>query len=118
MAFIYCKNCDWSQDDFWNWKWSLKIWKFRPFGYNPISLIIDEIRSYARPRYIEFDRGFFETQKRFKSNPVHSWSLMLHNIKLYILGLFKQKWWTYKGFMKKKDKAKCPTCGVRDFEFD
>ena len=38
MAYLHCHACGWEQDDFWEWKW-WDGWQ-RPFGYNPLSLMM------------------------------------------------------------------------------
>ena len=60
MAYLHCHSCEWGQDDFWRWKWTWRFWKFRPFGYNPISLMIEDIRGNLRPRYIKVNPGMKE----------------------------------------------------------
>lgn len=112
MSYLHChtKGCNWSQDDWWDWKWSLKIWKFRCFGYNPISLILDNIRYYGKPRIINTDNG-----KGCYS--VFSWVLMFKDIRRQFSKFYYQKWWTYKAF-KKDIGAVCPKCGLIDFDID
>ena len=44
--YLHCHNCGWSQDDFWEWKIDWKNifkWQRRPFGYNPLSLFLQDI---------------------------------------------------------------------------
>lgn len=107
MSQIHCHNCDWSQDDFWAWKWSLKFWKFRAFGYNPISLIIDDIRTFGYPCYIYLDAG-----------KKHSWGVLLKEIKRHTKRLFTQKWWTCKSWNKDDNKWICPKCKKKSLDID
>ena len=110
MSYLHChtKGCGWSQDDFWNWKFTLKFWKWnsRPFGYNPLSLIIEDVKMFSYPRFIKC-----ENKKQF------SWFVMLSLIKRHIKRLFTQKWWTYESF-KRDVKAVCPKCGKKCFDID
>lgn len=115
MAYLHCHKCGWSQDDFWYWDvhWK-KIfkWKSRPFGYNPISLVLEDIAHNWKPRYIEFD-SLFAKENKWKSNIVHSWFLMFWLIKGHIKRIRKQKWWTYNSWKKARASHKdvCPKCG-------
>lgn len=108
MSYLHChtKGCGWSQDDFWNWKFTFKFWKPRAFGYNPISLIIDDIRIWIKPSYVKTDNG-----------KIFSWMLMCKEIRRHSKRVFTQKWWTYKSF-KKDVKAVCPKCKKRCFDID
>jgi len=117
MAYLHCHSCGWEQDDFWTWKWSWKIWKFRPFGYNPISLIIEDIREYAKPRYLIFDSSFAK-ENGFRSNRIHSWWMLLWELRRHFKRIFKMKWWTWKNWQKHKNTAVCPKCGDRNFDID
>ncbi len=120
MAYLHCHSCHWSQDDFWEWriKWAkLLNWKYRPFGYNPLSLVLEDIASYYKPRYIDFEQWFAD-ENGFKSRNIFSWHIMLWSIKNHIKRLFTQTWWTYKSWRKDKDKAVCPNCGEVDFDID
>jgi len=148
MAYLHChtKNCGWSQDDFWYFKlknpfYIIKdnIIRRKPYislgkntlhfnprflGYNPLSLIIEDLFEYGRPRWIGFDSFFIEENnfkyrqgKEFKE--VFSWRLLIWNIKRNINSLFKQKWWAYKYWKKDYDNgAVCPKCGERNFDID
>ena len=124
MSYLHChtKKCYWSQDDFWSWHWSglLKFWKwkYRPFGYNPFSLILEDIASYWKPRYIEYDSQWAK-EAGFKSSRVFSWHMLWRELIRDGRKLFTQKWWTEKAFKKdyKAGKAFCPDCGCSD-QFD
>lgn len=110
MSYLHCHtpDCKWSQDDFWDWKFTFKFWKWksRPFGYNPLSLIIEDISEYSYPRFISDGK-----------NKEFSWFIMLSQIKRHAKRIFTQKWWTYNSFKKDVD-AKCPRCGKIDFDID
>lgn len=124
MSYLHCHKCHWSQDDFWNWDWSgLKhFWKWsrRPFGYNPFSLILEDIAEYWKPRNITFDHWWAE-ENGFKSPVIFSWRLMVWSIVNHFRRIFNQKWWTYKLWKKAYDskKAFCPRCGSsEDWDID
>lgn len=127
MSYLHChtKYCGWSQDDFWSFDWKglykvFKVWRWssRPFGYNPISLILEDIASYIKPRFIEWD-SMYAKEKGY-SQKEFSWKIMVRSIKNHFLRIFKQKWWTFKSFQKEYDKevAKCPKCGLMNFDID
>jgi len=116
MAYIHCHKCGWSQDDFWEWDWTgiKRFWKwsYRPFGYNPVSLILEDIASYWKPHYIEYDK-WIAKERGYKSAEVHSWRVMVSSIRTHARRLFTQRWWTYRSW--KRDNtlrmANCPKCG-------
>lgn len=128
MAYLHChtKGCGWSQDDFWDWtiRWNkLLKWKSRPLGYNPLSLILEDMAEYWYPRLIGFDCNFIrdsgikEKDKNEKGfHLVHSWDMLFWEIKRDIRIFFNMKYWTYESFKKAKDlgKYKCPKCGSSD----
>jgi hypothetical protein len=123
MAYLHCHNCGWSQDDFWDWriKWN-KIfkWQSRPFGYNPLSLILEDIAEYWKPRYIKMDSCWCK-ELGLKDNRVHSWWLLKYELKRIFKRISTMKYWTYNSFEKAKIKgiAKCPKCGRNDnFDID
>jgi len=122
MAYLHCHTpkCDWSQDDFWYWKveWKkLFKWGSRPFGYNPLSLILEDIAAFYKPQYIEYDE-WFATENGFKNRNIFSWHMMIWSIQGDIKKLFTQKWWTIKSWNKAKATAVCPDCGKRNFDID
>jgi len=62
MAYIHCHSCDWSQDDFWDFKihkygWydGYNLFKKYGWGYNPIKMLIDDFKHWGFPRWISFD---------------------------------------------------------------
>ncbi len=81
MAYLHChtKNCGWSQDDFWDYRFTAKAWKQfftfqwqrRPFGYNPFSILLEDIATYIKPGKINMD-SYWAKEHGFKSNDVHS----------------------------------------------
>lgn len=117
MAYLHCHSCAWSQDDFWEWKWTWRLWQSRPFGYNPISLMIEDIHEYIRPRYVEWDSGFAK-RNGWKSSRIHSWRVLAWSWKIHFKRFFTMKWWTWKDWQKHRKTAVCPHCGARNFDID
>jgi len=112
MAYVYCKDCGWKQDDFWEWKWTWKFWKWRAFGYNPIQCVVDEIKFWIIPRFVNYcvpPSGVVE--KRF------SWFIMIEEIIKIIRRAKDMRWKTIKEFQLDKDK-RCPRCGSKNLEID
>lgn len=121
MAYLHChtKGCGWSQDDFYT------------KGYNPLTKIWSDIKWHIKPRTIKFDDYFVKDdalrlQKYtgvklwFKGNKCFSWNLLVLEIVKDIKVALKMKWWTYKSWKKDYDKgiAKCPKCGLVNFDID
>jgi hypothetical protein len=123
MAYLHCHECGWFQDDFWEWKIKWKNifkWQTRPFGYNPISLMLEDIAEYWKPRYIGMD-SYWCKEHGLKGNKVHSWWLLRYELKRHIKRLFSMKYWTLNSYKKAKNKgiAVCPKCGSKnDFDID
>ena len=118
MAYLHCHSCDWSQDDFWDWKWRWRIWKLRSLGYTPLALILEDIREYAKPRYIHYKISWFTNGHGFQSFKIHSWHMLILMIKHDFEQIITMKWWTWKSWQKHKMHATCPSCGARDFDID
>lgn len=108
MAYLHCHNCDWQQDDFWEWRWNLK--SSRPFGYNPLSLIIEDWFEHWRPSYTKYDE-WWAKENGFKSATIHSWRLLWFEWWRHLKRVFTQTWWTSKSWDKARRTAKCPGCG-------
>lgn len=93
MTYIYCRECDWQQDDFWG------------RHYNPITKIWSYLKSYARPRIIYFDFGD-------GLYAVFSWWFLTRKIwRELVKNIPNQKWWTYAAFTNDK-RRRCPNCGA------
>ena len=134
MSYLHCHNpkCSWSQDDFWNWKFRGFISKSivnnkwhiesRPFGYNPISLIWQDLFEYVKPRYIGMDSSYWYDRNLPcpENRKIHSWSLMYREIKRHIKRIFTQTYWTYSKWYKlPKDKRWiCPRCKEEELDID
>ena len=109
--YVYCRNCGWQQDDFWDWNWTLKFWKYRAFGYNPLQLLIDEIREWIRPRYVTIQRENGDPEKIF------SWKLLVKNCFDIIQRARNMKWKTFRQFQRDTNKT-CPRCGSNRLAID
>lgn len=123
MAYLHCHSCGWSQDDFWNFKINFK--SSRPFGYNPLSIFIEDYKSYFNLKFRNWDRNFVLDNPEVKAHKNENGTYRIRNIRIWILEtkrnfkrIFNQKWWTYKSWKKNKDKAKCPKCGEHNFDID
>lgn len=121
MAYLHCHNCGWSQDDFWDfqirWKRIFK-WNSRPFGYNPLSIFLEDVSMYWKPRYIKMD-SYWCKEQGLSSNKVHSWWMLKYEMKRNIRRIHKMKYLTYESFKKAKKNGSviCPKCGCKN-EFD
>jgi len=119
MAYLHCHNCDWSQDDFWT------------FRYNPITKFWDKIKWLWKPKFIELDDWLIDDLEKytkiyvwkFKNSKrchkkVFSWDwLFLELVKNWRL-FREQKWWTWKSWKKKSKTALCPKCKTHNFDID
>ena len=112
MAYLHCHNCDWAQDDFWTWR------------YNPIICFWSDIKWLWRPRFFKLDNWFIEELSRYTNVPVFnfngkvfSWNWLIlefiKNLKVFL----KQRWWTYKSFVKDPNKI-CPKCSSKSLDID
>ena len=123
MAYLHChtKGCNWSQDDFWDWKWvgilGFWRWRHRPFGYNPFSMILEDVAEYWRPRFIEFDL-YAMKEMGFNMKRIHSWRMLAYQVRKHFRRFFTTKWKTWEGWKKVRDTAVCPKCGQRNFDID
>lgn len=114
MSYLHCHKCKWSQDDFWNFeiKWkNIFKWTYRPFGYNPLSLMLETIAINIKPHFIIFDK-WWAKENGFKLKKIFSWHLLLFEIKNIIKSIFNQKYRTYKAYKKAEIKGNliCPNC--------
>ena len=137
--YLHCHTCDWSQDDFWNFKFKIeycsykKSWfKYRLYlGYNPISKTIEDIKWLAKPRLMELEKDvFFDLIKytkvpvyRFKSNKksicrFFSWNWLLLELIKEWKNFRNMKWITFKQWKRDSNIAVCPKCGDRNFDID
>ncbi len=126
MAYLHChtKDCHWGQDDFWNYNWTWKAfkhfitfkWQKRSFGYNPLSILLEDIASNIKPRKINMD-SYWAKENGLKSNEVHSWWFLrkgfgrYRNVKKGML--FK----TWDEFQANKT-TPCPYCCKVNWDID
>lgn len=88
MAYIHCHNCDYSQDDFWSWR------------YNPIRRLLGEIRWLWIPRMIVIEYRVF------------SWVWLARCLRWRLTAPFRQRWWTYASWKRAiaKNGGRWPAC--------
>lgn len=102
MAYVHCHSCNWSQDDFWTWKWK---------AYNPISYFLRQsIPTWGRPHFVKCDPLLHPSGRIFSWHQL--WREFLHMSRSF----FRQKWWTNAAWKKAiKENGgkwpKCPSCG-------
>lgn len=121
MAYVHCHNCDWSQDDFWDFSWGCYGY-WHGWRYNPFSLFLRYVGDYWWPRVIEFDVGWAEEQG-WPSHHRHSWRLLWDQFVRIPRKFRKQKWWTYKVWERAIDRnvgkwPACPHCGAQALDID
>ena len=120
MAYLHCHNCGWSQDDFWNYNLSKKSfkklfllkWTERPLGYNPESILLEDIVENIKPKFIKMD-SHWSKENGYKSNKIHSWEFIRRGIKRYRKVRKNMLFKTHQDF-KKANREKnvcCPSCG-------
>lgn len=130
MAYLHChtKDCGWSQDDFWEYDWSWKAWKkfltfkwsSRPFRYNPLSILLEDIAEYIKPRRIKMD-SYWARENGLKSSEVHSWWFLRNAFKRYKRVKKNMLYKTYEEFKEahyEKGIAVCPKCGKINWDID
>lgn len=129
MAFIYCVNCDYTQDDFYEWPRYNKYLKKIQWGYNPVTKFITAVRWLAKPHIINFDGGSITGWHYHKNHEkpeynhrayVFSWLMLGNRIKNIIYSMRRMKYRTYKSYKKarKNNNATCPECGKSNWEID
>ncbi len=147
MSYLHChtKNCGWAQDDFYSKSYNplTKIWSDIKWLYKPKMVEFDwGFVKYDVPyltKYTGINIKFKEKEKVIiqnsriqqvdaTKNPVthvmiytcFSWKWLLLEIAKDLRLAVEMKWWTYKSFKKdlSKGKAKCPKCGLNNFDID
>ena len=109
MSFVYCRDCDWSQDDFWS-----------PDGYTPFRQdIIDDLKVTLFRDRVHFDVGFFRdnpglvpdgTDKKgpwIKGTKFVAWDLRKRANRIEQMLFRTQEEFNARG----AGKWKCPKCG-------
>ena len=123
MAYAHCHNCDWAQDDFWNFGKGSYWWIW---AYNPFSLLLHHVigwrHGYWRPRWIEWDIGYAR-EMGWSSPRRHSWRMIGPAFMQTLRSLRHQHWWTYASFKKAIDAndghwPACPKCGEQKLDVD
>lgn len=104
MAFLHCHNCEFSQDDFWEWD-----------GYNPISSFEDDKESLLNKDLDEVvkmdsywlkERGLTQITRR---------ELILYHLDQIKHSIKNMKYRTYDEYLENNPERKCPVCGVEGF---
>lgn len=121
MSYLHCHNCEFSQDDFWDFRFA-KYAYWHHWRYNPFSLFLSYFGTYWRPRRTKFDRWIAKENGWSRSDP-HSWYLIWHEFKRMIRKFIYQKYWTAKSWQRaiKKNGEKwpaCPKCGKNELDID
>lgn len=126
MAYLHChtKDCGWSQDDFWDYRFTAKAWKQfftfqwqrRPFGYNPFSILLEDISSYIKPRKIKMD-SYWAKENGLRSNNVHSWWFLRKGFSRYRGVKKKMLFKTWEEFQANKT-THCPKCDKVNWDID
>ena len=126
MAYLHChtKGCGWSQDDFWNYNWTWKAlkdflllrWQKRSFGYNPLSILLEDIATWIKPRYIEMD-SYWAKENGYESPRIHSWNFIPKAFQRYQRVKRNMLFKTWEEF-RDNDQTPCPKCGKVDWDVD
>lgn len=124
MAYLHCHNCNFSQDDFWDFRLG-KYGYFWHWGYNPFSVFLMYVfgrHGFIKPHRIEFDRNVM-AESGWKRRDPHSWWLIWLRVRNLIRTFKRQRWWTYNSFQtscKIRNGAwpPCPECGKRKLDID
>jgi hypothetical protein len=129
MAYLHChtKDCRWSQDDFWNYNWTWKAfkhfitfkWQKRSFGYNPFSILLEDIHTWGKPRRIKMDSHWLK-ENGIKGDSVHSWFLLRKGFRRYKNVKKRMVYKTWDAWRKARDNGKpvCPNCGKPNWDMD
>lgn len=126
MAYLHCHGdkCGWSQDDFWSYNHSWKSWKQfltlqwqrRPFGYNPFSILLEDIAEYIVPRKIKMD-SYWAKENGLKSDEVWSWWFIKKGFQRYRSVKKTMLFKTQDEFLANKE-TPCPKCGEVNWDID
>ena len=125
MSYVHCHSCDWSQDDFWDFRLTrghgyvtfVNLGKFKVgWEYNPLSLFLSYVATYLKPRRIDHDL-WIAKEKGWRRKDPHSWWLIGQEFKKVFWRFKRQHWWFEKQFFDEVDKL-CPKCGARNLDVD
>ena len=126
MAYLHChtKDCCWSQDDFWDYRFTKQAWirfltfqwQRRPFGYNPFSILLEDIAGNIKPRYFNMD-SYWAKENGLKSSKVHSWWFIPRAFKRYRRVKRDMLFKTWDEFQANKT-TPCPNCGKVNWDID
>jgi len=108
MAFVYCNNCNWCQDDFWSETYNpldyLAGWKF-------ILLESDLDKSFAGENCMDPDTRHEDGSSKTRRDILaEQCERAAHHIR-------RMKWRTEEEFKNDSDPC-CPECGSKDLGVD
>lgn len=148
MAYLHChtKHCNWSQDDFYSSRYNpfTKIWSDVKWLWKPRMIKFDtwfathdavELQQYTHIKVKFFFKEVSYGQKNNKIKQCNangeiltlcrkalcfSWNWLLLEVVKDLRNMLHMKWWTYNSFKKsvKDGTAKCPKCGLTNFDID
>lgn len=124
MAYVHCHNCNWSQDDFWDFG-IRRYGYWGRWGYNPISLFLSYAtgqNGYLRPRWMSVPADYAR-ERGLRRNRQHSWTCLARHFRRLLRRFWQQRWYTYahwKGAVTVNGGRwpRCPKCGQRDLDID
>ena len=107
MAFVYCRKCDWSQDDFWS------------KSYNPMNSPSDWIDQIIKYDLNEPLAGHFDSYalKEMGLESKTYREFFMYELEKNARKIKNMKWKTEKDF-KDDQSPTCPSCGGTEFTMD
>ena len=129
MAYLHCHSCDWSQDDFWSWRYNplTKTWRDIKWNWKPVwrsmdKWYLDDIKEYLGISYLYRKKESpctrpIRAPTTFEYQ-VFSWYWFIIQIVMEFRNILRMRWWTWKSWQRNKNTAVCPGCGNRNFDID
>jgi len=103
--YLRCRNCDWSQDDFYD------------KDYNPAKSLLDWNGSLFGDDRKQLDEQFSNDSEFIKENgKITTREVVAREYESFASKIRAMKWVTYEDYEKDKNSgvAKCPKCGSFD----
>ena len=98
MAFVYCSNCEWDQDDFYSEN-----------GYNPASYLQQWMKTLCSE---DVDKVFpGDSDWLEKNGAITNREVIALLFEQYAKKIRDMKWITFEQMMKENPDRKCPKCG-------